>query len=418
MMGPMNIYRLENSIQEYEWGSKTAIAELLGQPSPSPVPQAELWMGAHPKAPSLVLLGNRKVTLQKFIDCSQERVLGAEVSERFSGALPFLFKVIAAAKPLSIQAHPNLAQAREGFARETAQGISLNAFDRSYRDRNHKPEILYALTNFWAMDGFRPFGEMLGLLKRVSFRSIDPSVESLSKTPNRSGLKIFFRALMTLSEEKKRGAVDEAVEWASNHRDEEDAETSDVREWILRLNREYPGDIGVVCPLILNLLHLQPGDAFFTQAGVLHAYLEGAGIELMANSDNVLRGGLTKKYVDVRELLHILSFEPTHFRKAAVNTPADGVYEYESPAEEFLLSRIFLRNHNHYEERTNRSVSILLCTEGHVRLRNLGDKKEIVMKKGESVLVAASVGSFRVSGHGVIFKASVPKGGRREKTDS
>jgi mannose-6-phosphate isomerase len=418
MTEPMDIYRLENSIQEYEWGSKTAIAKLLGRSSPSPVPQAELWMGAHPKAPSLVVCKNRKIALQRFIDGSPEKVLGAEVSERFSGTLPFLFKVIAAAKPLSIQAHPNIAQAREGFARETERGIPLNAFERSYRDRNHKPEILYALTPFWAMDGFRPFGEMLGLLKRVSFRSIGPRVESFSKAPNRNGLKAFFHALMTLPEEKKRATVDEAVKWAKNQRDEKDTETTDVRKWVLRLNKEYPWDIGVVCPLILNIVHLRPGDAFFTQAGVLHAYLEGAGIELMANSDNVLRGGLTKKFVDVRGLLHILSFEPTYFRKAAVKTPEDGVCEYESPAEEFSLSRIFLRSRNHYEEKGNRSVSILLCTEGHVRLQDLYNKNEIVMRKGESVLVAASAGSFRATGHGVLFRASVPKGGRHRKTDT
>jgi len=412
----MEIYRLENSVQEYAWGSNTAIAELLGRFSPSPVPQAELWMGAHPKAPSIVVSRNRRMTLQEFIDGSPKKVLGSAVSKRFSGTLPFLFKVIAAAKPLSIQAHPNIAQAREGFQRETAQGIPLNAYERSYKDRNHKPEILSALTNFWAMDGFRPLEEMLGLLKRVHFRSIGPVIESLERSPNRSGLKTFFHALMTLLEEQKHAAVGEAVQWAAHLRDEEETEKRNVKQWILRLNEEYPGDIGVVCPLILNLVNLQPGDAFFTQAGVLHAYLEGVGIELMANSDNVLRGGLTKKFIDVPELLNILSFEPTYFKKAAVRELEDGVYEYESPADEFSLSRICLRSKNVYEERANRSVSILLCTEGSVSLHAPDKRGEMVMKRGDSVLVPASAGSYRASGHGVLFKASVPRGIRGKTT--
>lgn len=405
----MEMYRLENSIQEYAWGSNSAIAELLGLPSPSPVPQAELWMGAHPKSPSMVVSGNRRMTLQEFIEASPEKVLGDSVSRRFSGTLPFLFKVIAAAKPLSIQAHPNIAQAREGFEREMAQGIPLDAYERSYKDRNHKPEILSALTSFWAMDGFRPFGEMLELLKRVPFRSIGQVIESLERSPNRIGLKTFFRTLMTLPAEKKRVAVGEAVEWAAHLREEEEPEQLHVKQWILKLNDEYPGDIGVVCPLILNLVNLQPGDAFFTQAGVLHAYLAGVGIELMANSDNVLRGGLTKKFIDVPELLHILSFEPTRFRKASVKRRGGGVYEYESPAKEFFLSRLCLRNQNINEERTNRSVSILLCTEGRVTLQALDKGGEIVMKKGDSVLVSASAGSYRASGSGVLFKASVPQ---------
>ena len=405
----MEFYRLENSIQEYAWGSNTAIAELLGLVSPSPVPQAELWMGAHPKAPSMVVSGNRRMTLQEFIDSSPEKVLGSAVSMRFSGRLPFLFKVIAAAKPLSIQAHPNIEQAREGFRRETAQGIPLDAYERSYKDENHKPEIFSALTKFWGMDGFRPIEEMLGLLKRVHFRSIGPAIGRLERVPSRSGLKMFFRELMTLPEELKRAAVGEAVEWAAHPKDMQETETLNVKRWILRLNEEYPGDIGVVCPLILNLVHLQPGEAFFTQAGVLHAYLEGVGIELMANSDNVLRGGLTKKFIDVPELLRILDFEPTRFRKAAVRRTKDGAYEYESPADEFLLSRICMRGKNVHEERDNRSVFILLCTEGRISLQAPRKGEEMAIKKGDSVLIPASTGSYRISGHGVLFRASVPQ---------
>ena len=219
--------------------------------------------------------------------------------------LPFLFKVLAAAKPLSIQAHPNRDQAREGFARENRQKISLNAFNRNYKDENHKPEIICALEPFWALKGFRRVEEIILLMDKIGIRaSLEEDLNALRRRPNQEGLKTFFRALINDGEGTADRVLREAVEQCEKLADDDPA-----FEWVIKLSEAYPDDIGILSPILLNLVHLQPGEAMNIPAGELHAYLEGAGIELMANSDNVLRGGLTPKYVDVSELLNILTFK-------------------------------------------------------------------------------------------------------------
>jgi len=217
--------------------------------------------------------------------------------------LPFLFKVLASAKPLSIQAHPNRAQARQGFARENELGIPLDAPNRNYKDDNHKPEIICALTPFWALIGFRKIEEMIDLLERLQIHSLEKEIDILRAQPNSAGLKDFFRAVMTLDKQSKEEAVGEALVSAEARADEDP-----VSSWMIKLHQEYPGDIGVLSTVLLNLIRLEPGDALYQSAGELHAYLEGVGMELMANSDNVLRGGLTPKHVDVPELLNTLNF--------------------------------------------------------------------------------------------------------------
>ncbi len=278
---------LKNKIQEYDWGSYTAISELLGKLSHSDTPQAELWMGAHPKASSMVEENGEWFPLNELIGKYPEYILGKTAAKKFDNRLPYLFKVLAAVKPLSIQTHPNRLQAKEGSEKENKLGIPLNAPDRNYKDNNHKPECICAVTHFWGLNGFRKIPDILLLSEKISLKGLEKELHKIENNPNPQGLRIFFKSVMTLPSEKKKEIISYAAEQAEKFSD------NPVFEWIIRLYHEYPSDIGVLSPLWLNLICLKPGEAMFLPPGSLHSYLDGVGIELMANSDNVLRGGLT-----------------------------------------------------------------------------------------------------------------------------
>jgi len=395
---------MKNTIQPYEWGSRTAIAELLGEPTPSEKPQAELWMGAHPKAPSQVLIDGRFRSLADEIAASPTDTLGARVTQAFGARLPFLFKVLAAARPLSIQAHPTIAQAQEGFARENERGVPIDAPDRNYRDDNHKPEIICALTPFWALNGFRPPDTIAATLGEMGLSDIAREIAALGARPDEDGLKRFFTAIMTMDRERQRNVVAQAVLFAGKR-----AGHADVWEWILNLNEQYPGDIGVLGPLLLNLICLGPGEAMLLHAGRLHAYLDGVGIELMANSDNVLRGGLTPKHVDVPELLKVLAFEETRIK---ILRPDDRG-AYPSDMREFRLTVLEPTPGEPYESdaRVDRDIQILICTEGEAIVTNVADGSQLPVRKGTSFVVPAAVERYRIDGGATMYRASVPPGG-------
>lgn len=395
---------LKNPIQEYAWGSKTAIPALLGKPVPSEKPAAELWMGAHPKSPSMVLVDGKWQSLEALIGSSPKSILGEGVAREFSNKLPFLFKVLAADQPLSIQVHPNLEQARAGFERENSLGIPLDAPYRNYRDQNHKPEILCALTSFQGLKGFRRIPEILELMEKVSRSILPEELARLGHEPTASGLREFFTALMNMDRERQGLAVTEAASIAEKYVHEDRAFF-----WMVKLNREYPGDVGVFSPLILNLVELDPGEAIFLPAGELHAYLQGVGIELMANSDNVLRGGLTPKHIDVPELLRIVNFKagPTQRVESVSDGPCQR--KYVTPSREFFLSVISLDEGESFESSCNRSVEILICVKGRAVLRALRSKEVLELSRGKSVIVPSAVSGYRMEGHATLYKASVPK---------
>jgi mannose-6-phosphate isomerase len=397
------ICRLENTIQEYAWGSSTAISELLGQPNPSGKPQAELWMGAHPKAPSRVLVDGEWRSLADVIARSPAETLGPRVAGAFDGRLPFLFKVLAAARPLSIQAHPTLEQAGEGFARENEQGIPLDAPNRNYRDSNHKPEIICALTPFWALNGFRSLDRMVPMLREIDAGEISREVDALEADPDSQGLKRFFSAVMTMDRERQGRVVEQVVRFAAERTGDEQ-----IWSWVVELNRQYPGDIGVLSPVLLNTVRLRPGEAMLLQAGQLHAYLDGTGIELMANSDNVLRGGLTPKHVDVPELLKVLRFDETEIE---LLTP-DARGDYPSDVDEFRLSIVSVGAESADEYRRDNAgetgIEILICTSGAARVMAVGDSEVTDVGKGDSIVIPAAVGHYGIEGDAIFYKASVP----------
>jgi len=396
---------LKNPVQEYAWGSRTAIQTLLGEPVPSARPAAELWMGAHPKSPSEVLVDGEWQSLEAVIGSNPRSILGEGVAREFSNKLPFLFKVLAADQPLSIQVHPNLEQARAGFERENSLGIPLDAPYRNYRDPNHKPEILCALTSFQGLKGFRRIPEALALMEKVSRSVLSAHLARLGHEPTASGLEEFFSSLMRMDRERQGLAVTEAASIAEKYVDEDRAFF-----WMVELNRQYPGDVGVFSPLFLNLVKLEPGEAIFLPAGELHAYLQGVGIELMANSDNVLRGGLTPKHIDVPELLKIVDFRAGSAQE--VESTGDGPChrKYVTPTREFLLSVISLDEGECFESSQDRNVEILICVSGGAVVTDLRSREAFDLSKGKSVVIPSAVSGYTLEGNATLYKASVPMG--------
>jgi len=405
----MKISILKNAIQEYDWGSTQAIPDLLGRKNPERKTQAELWMGAHPKAPSLVQHKGQWISLPELIAKNPVDVLGKKAAHNFNNRLPYLFKVLAAAKPLSIQAHPGLHQAREGFQRENALKIPLDAANRNYRDDNHKPECICALTRFWALSGFRKISGILAYFTKLNLRQLEAELADFKKRPAANGLKRFYTSLMRLDRDHQKRIVADALAQARGF-DSEDA----VFKWMLKLAEAYPDDIGVLSPVLLNLVCLEPGQALYLDAGELHAYLEGVGIELMANSDNVLRGGLTHKHVDVPELLRVLKFDDRDVTLLKPGKSIANEFVYPSPAAEFVLSVITLNGGATYESPQNRSVEILICTRGKVTIFDLGDLTQTQLPQGASAIVPACVERYTIKGQGTCYKAAVPLSAERK----
>jgi len=397
----IHIALLRNAIQKYAWGSKTAIPQLLCK-DPDGDPQAELWMGAHPGAPSSVNVDGEWVPLPELIKKAPESLLGSRAAETYSNQLPFLFKVLAAEQPLSIQAHPDARQAKKGFSDETAAGIPLAAATRNYKDVNHKPECICALTPFWALNGFRNVRDIHSYLDKLCPHELEKELSILSGRPEPSALKPFFKGLMTKSRDAVSLIAGEAYRQAKQQEDDDP-----VYAWVIRLHDAYPDDIGVLAPALLNLILLKPGEALYLSAGRLHAYLEGVGMELMANSDNVLRGGLTPKHVDVPELLNVLKFEETIPEVLKPVQEAPGIRRYITPAEEFVLSAITVNGSMRIDKSGDSGVEILLCLQGKATADDGVGK--LTLSKGMSMIVPASVKWYSLAGDAMFYRASVPR---------
>jgi mannose-6-phosphate isomerase len=392
---------LENPVLNYAWGSPTAIADLLGRPSATDLPEAELWIGAHPKAPSLVVAPAGLGTLAHAIQEDTVGILGHEVCDRFGNELPFLLKVLAAAEPLSIQAHPNHEQARRGWERENAEGVPLDAPRRNYRDPNHKPELVSALSSFTALKGFRPLDEIARGLEPVARPEIAPELGRLAREHAPLALRALFARLMTLDPEEQGAVLKRATSEAARRR-----RTDAAWEWVARLMKHYPGDVSTLAPLYLNLVTLAPGEALFLRAGELHTYLEGTAIEVMANSDNVLRGGLTAKHVDVPELLATLLFEGSNPEVLKPVDSGPGERAYRTPAREFELAFLAVEREHPFVPSPGRGVEILLGLAGDTRVC-VGDEAT-PLGPGRAVAVPAALESYVIEGEGRVCRARVP----------
>jgi mannose-6-phosphate isomerase len=378
---------LHNAIRPYAWGSRTAISELLGKTVPAQHPEAELWMGAHPGDPSRVVGpdGSERSLLEVLAEDPKGQ-LGEVCATRWGGRLPFLMKVLAAEEALSLQAHPSAEQAAAGFAAEERAGVPMDSPTRNYKDPSPKPELICALTEFHALAGFRDPHRSAALLRSLDAPDFAPYAELLAGQPDAQGLRALFTTLITLPQTALDLLLPQVLDACVLHVKEHGEFDLECRT-ILELGEAYPGDAGVLAALLLNRLVLQPGEAVHLPAGNLHAYLHGTGIEILANSDNVLRCGLTPKHVDVPELMRVLDFTCGDMPVQRGEETAPGLAFYRTPSAEFELSRLDLAGDTEISL-DDTGPQILICVRGEVRVHGGGG--ELVLAKGQSMWLAAA----------------------------
>ncbi|MEZ8296904.1 mannose-6-phosphate isomerase, class I [Vibrio splendidus] len=391
-MSLSSFYLLNNTIQNYPWGSKTAISDYFGIVNTTNEPQAEIWMGAHQNGCSKVFDSGEERLLSDFIDQDPEGILGVQTLDTFGG-LPYLFKVLAANEALSIQVHPSKSQAEEGFALEEAEGVDRKAFNRNYKDPNHKPELVYALTNYKAMNGFRDFAEMAALLSDVNSAALNEELVLFRDNMSSEGLQRFFRFTLELEGRAKEQALTDLLAWAKST-------SNELGALIIELNGQYPNDVGLLSPLMLNVLELVPGEAMFLDAGTPHAYIKGLGLEVMANSDNVLRAGLTPKYMDVDELVKCCKFNALDINNIRTKPIDDTIqYKFPVPAEDFKFS-VF---HNPQEYKVDqRRAEIVLAVNADAIL--VSGKNKLVLMKGESAFIPLSKYGYNITCNGILAR--------------
>ncbi|SBW20275.1 Mannose-6-phosphate isomerase [Candidatus Protofrankia californiensis] len=405
------ILRLFGRVRDYDWGSPTAIYDLLGE-DPSGRPAAELWLGTHPSAPSEIETetGGRR-----------------RPAEAAVGRLPFLLKVLAADKALSLQVHPDRAQAQAGFDGEERAGVPPQAPHRRYRDRNHKPELIVALTPFRALAGIRDPQRTLCVVQSLGHPPLTAAFEPLWEDPS-AGAATVLRTLLTMPAHQVRGLVDGIVKAAGMIGPRAEPDVAAAADLVGQLAVAHPGDVGIAAALLLNDVLLQPGEALFQPARLLHAYVHGVGIEIMATSDNVLRGGLTSKHVDVDELLRVLDPTPTRAPVLAPRTvrgaagitvrtwdvPVDDFVLAEAVCDETMPNRADPRGNVHDGSVTVRRPAVLLVTDGTVMVEGMG-VCATRLRRGQAAVVAPAPGAQGVSeaegvltlrGRGRVFLAS------------
>ena len=412
--------QITNTPRDYAWGSETAIPELLGTPSTG-APQAELWLGAHPGSPSRIVHPDETDgarDLAEWIATDPTRIVGRR------GTLPYLLKILAAAAPLSLQAHPTLERAREGFAEENAAGVPLDSPVRNYKDPLHKPELVVALSErYEALCGFRPLDEVreiVDLLVLIDGASTAPRWELYgpivhlledSETLNESDADILRSVVAWLLEggEEVDALVGHLVRTAEKalhpaHAHMTDPYTPSL-ETVVRLNEEYPGDPGIVISLLLNRVSLRRGEALYLPAGNIHAYLSGLGVELMSASDNVLRGGLTPKHVDVPELLAVLDFDSLPVPYLVPSEPEPGLSVFTPSVPDFVLARAELGPETSNSVRFRpQGAAIAICIAGSATIA--GDGGSFTLVRGESVFITPDEGELVIGGAGTVFIAA------------
>ncbi|QUR66622.1 mannose-6-phosphate isomerase, class I [Mycobacterium spongiae] len=391
---------LRGALRTYAWGSRTAIAEFTGRPMPAAHPEAELWFGAHPGDPARLETANGEVSLLDALVADPEGQLGPASRARFGDVLPFLVKVLAADEPLSLQAHPSSAQAVEGFRREERRGIPVSSPVRNYRDTSHKPELLVALQPFEALAGFRQAAGTSELLQALAVSDLDPFIDLLSDQSDADGLRALFTTWITAPQPDIDVLVPAVLDGAIQYVSSGATEFASEAKTVLELGERYPGDAGVLAALLLNRVSLAPGEAIFLPAGNLHTYLRGFALEVMANSDNVLRGGLTPKHVDVPELLRVLDFTPTGEEQLRPPLRREGIaLVYETPTDEFAVSLIVLDG-DHLGHEVDASCrhdgpQILLCAEGSATVHAKGGA--LTLERGAAAWFAADDGPIRLA---------------------
>ncbi len=385
----MTVELLRNAVRPYAWGSRTTIPELLGRPVPAPHPEAELWMGAHPGDPSHVIgPDGTERSLLELVEADPVGQLGTSCAGRWGGRLPFLLKILAAEEPLSMQAHPSAEQAAEGYAREESARIPRDASNRNYPDPTAKPELVCALTEFHALAGFREPERTISLLKAIETPGLAKYAVLLEAQPDPAGLRALFTTWITLPQAALDELLPEVLDSCVKHVRERGEFDLECRT-ILELGEAHPRDAGVLAALLLNRLTLSAGEAIYLPAGNLHLYLHGTAVEILANSDNILRCGLTPKHVDVPELLRVVDFACGEMPVQS-GDPEARMSVYRTDAPEFELSRIEWAAGDDGEVAVdNVGPQILLCTAGALRV-TADDGEQVELRRGQSVWLPAA----------------------------
>ena len=420
--------RLDPAVRHYDWGSRTAIPDLLGLPA-SDRPWAELWFGAHPQGPALV--GEAGTPLDQAVAADPIAALGPEAAARF-GRLPFMVKVLAAARPLSLQTHPDAEAARAGCAREDGLGLPRTSSERSFRDDSPKPELICALTTFEVLCGFRPPVRTLALLEPIDIPALDPMRRRLAADPTPDGLRDLTawllgrdraaaaefnrqvaRACRPVPVSKRAEGEEQGLGRTAGERASGKGRGADdwaaARALVVDLESQFPDDPGVAVALLLNRVILQPGEVLFLGPGLLHSYLVGTGVEVMASSDNVIRAGLTSKPVDIPAFLEVVSTDPVT-PDVQRPTQVDGVADYRAPVSEFSLQRIEADG----EVSVGGGPAVLLCTRGRARARGVqaGGREagDLEIGPGGAVWVDARTEAVTLRGEATVFRAGIGSG--------
>ncbi|SET48831.1 mannose-6-phosphate isomerase, class I [Thorsellia anophelis] len=421
------MYKLHNTIQNYAWGSKSALTDLFNIKNTESLPMAEIWMGAHPKSSSKLISDNQSnpilfsqsmatqsvepnnmISLRDYLAENLEGHLGIAAAKKF-GELPFLFKVLCANEPLSIQVHPNRDAAIKGFKRENDANIPLDSPIRDYKDPNHKPELIYALTDFIAMNAFRTLDDISELLTPLS--DIHPLIKVFLTSPSEQALATLFEGLLKLEGDEKLTTLAQLKHTlklkltkletlSKNHH-----LTWQTLGWIAEI---YPEDAGLFAPLLLNVVQLKPGEAMFLYANTPHAYLNGTGLEIMANSDNVLRAGLTPKNINLPELMANLEFMPKPINSLLMKANREGMASvFPIPVDDFAFAIHTLKLEQPQEIKQT-SAAIYFCIKGQIEITNQRDSKQIQLNPGESCFISLLTPDICISGEGVIAQAYYP----------
>ena len=400
----MAIYKLKGAVQHYAWGGIGFIPDLLNIENNAKEPFAELWMGTHIKGPANILTFKDSLSLKDFIEKAPEEKLGVQVANRFNKQLPFLFKILDVQKMLSIQAHPTKEEAERGFVRENKKGIPVTAANRNYRDANHKPEVMVALTNFWLLHGFKSIEGIKAVLNIPEFRVLQKHFK---------GENIFnlYKTIMEMPQAEVDAILQPLWKRLKPKYEAGQLKKEQADFWAAQAFMDYTFnghyDRGIFSIYLFNLVNIKKGAGIFQAAGIPHAYLEGVNVELMANSDNVFRGGLTQKHIDVPELLKHLTFEPVSPKilKGTTISPVEKVYK--TPAPDFELSQIKLSESAIYKKANCLSAEILIAIEGKGEVK--ANEKNLDFHKGTIFFVEAHT-SYQISTETtcLFFKASVP----------
>ncbi len=401
----MSVYKLKGVVQHYAWGGTRFIPNLLAIENKAKKPFAELWMGTHIKGPASVQTIEGEILLGHLIKKAPRKKLGQRVAVNFNKKLPFLFKVLDVNSMLSIQSHPTKKAAEIGFAKENLTNIAVIASNRTYRDDNHKPEVMVALTDFWLLHGFKSIKEIRAVLAIPEFTSLQTIFSE------KGDIFQLYKAIMEMPQKEVNQLL--APLWQRLQVDFKAGKLAKATAdyWAAQAFEEYTidgnFDRGIFSIYLFNLVNIKKGEGIFQAAGIPHAYLEGVNMELMANSDNVFRGGLTQKHIDVPELLTHLVFDEIN-PKILKGTKVSEVEKiFKTPAPDFELSEITLHKNQVYRSTQTTSAETLIIMEGAAIINF--DDKSLSFSKGESFFVEANTAyTIKTTDTCLLFKAKVP----------